>query len=113
MLRRKERGHVYNEESTGCAVCEQHGAIKSSNGVAVKTSLEGTGMNSVSGTCRQRGTHLGEVEEGRLTEQDVGQEHGAARQHFNLVFTIMMAPQELNKVPAEERVGGVELLSLS
>lgn len=87
-----------------CTVCEQIVAIKSSNGVALKTSLEVTGMNSVSGTCRQRVAHLGEVEEGRLTEQDVGQEHGAASQHFNLVFTVMMATQELSKVPGEERV---------
>lgn len=63
-------------------------------------------MNSVSGTSREKDAHLGEVEEGRLTEQDVGQEHGAASQHFNLVFTVMMTPQELAKVPGEGRVGG-------
>lgn len=43
-------------------------------------------------------THLREVEESRLTEQDVSQEHGATRQHFNLVFTEMVTPQEFKKV---------------
>lgn len=51
-------------------------------------------------------THLREIEESWLTEQDVSQEHGATRQHFNLVFTEMMAPQEFSKVPeTEEQVG--------
>lgn len=59
--------------------------------------------------------YLREVEESRLAEQDVSQEHGAAGQYLNLVFTIMMAPQELTKVPTSEsasrrdecgRVGG-------
>lgn len=70
-------------------------------------------MNSVSGTSRERDAHLGEVEEGRLAEQDVGQEHGATSQHFNLVFTVMMTPQELAKVAGEGRVGGTELTSMS
>lgn len=56
-------------------------------------------MNNVLVTSLERGAHLREVEEGRLTEQDVSQEHGATSQHFNLVFTVMMAPQELTKVP--------------
>lgn len=51
-------------------------------------------------------THLREVEESWLTEQDVSQEHRAARQHFNLVFTEMMAPQEFTKVPGNERTSG-------
>lgn len=51
-------------------------------------------------------THLREVEESRLTEQDVSQEHGATSQHFNLVFTEMMAPQEFTKVPGNERASG-------
>jgi len=47
--------------------------------------------------------HLREVEERRLTEQDVSQEHRAAGQHFDLVFTEMVAPQELAKVPGNEK----------
>lgn len=62
---------------------------------------------------RERDTYLGEVEEGRLTEQDVGQEHGAASQHFNLVFTVVVAPQKLTKVPGGGRVGRAELLVMS
>lgn len=45
--------------------------------------------------------HLGEVEEGRLAEQNVCQEHGSAGQHLDLVLTKIMAAQELAKVPGE------------
>lgn len=61
-------------------------------------------INDVSGTAGA--THLREVEESRLAEQDVSQEHRATCQHFNLVFTVMMAPQEFTKVPRNERAGG-------
>lgn len=44
-------------------------------------------------------TNLREIEESRFAEQDVSQEHRATSQHFNLVFTEMMAPQEFTKVP--------------
>lgn len=52
--------------------------------------------------------YLREVEESRLAEQDVSQEHRAAGQHLNLVFTVMMAPQELTKVPTSERASGTD-----
>lgn len=68
--------------------------------------FEVTQINNVLGTS-QGATHLGEVEEGRLAEQDVSQEYGATSQHFNLIFTVMMAPQELTKVPRNKRVGGI------
>lgn len=44
-------------------------------------------------------TYLRKVKESWLTEQDVSQEHGPAGQHFDLIFTEMMAPQESTKVP--------------
>lgn len=53
-------------------------------------------------------TYLREVEESRLAEQDVSQEHRAAGQYLNLVFTVMMAPQELTKVPTSERASGTD-----
>ena len=54
---------------------------------------------NVGGGEQSGGTHLGEIEESRLAEQDVRQIHRAAGQHLDLVFTEMMAPQELSKVP--------------
>lgn len=53
-------------------------------------------------TTKARPTYLWKVEESWLTEQDVSQEHGAAGQHFDLIFTEMMAPQESTKVPGFE-----------
>lgn len=51
-------------------------------------------------------THLWEIEEGWLTEQDVSQEDRATRQNFNLVFTEMVTPQEFSKVPGNRRGSG-------
>lgn len=57
---------------------------------------------------RHGAAYLREVEKSRLAEQDVSQEHGATGQYLNLVFTVMMTPQELTKVPTGERTSSAD-----
>lgn len=77
--------------------------LKRFNSATIKRFRFGENTSDLAFQPAHGATYLGEVEESRLTEQDVSQEHRAAGQYLNLVFTVMMAPQELTKVPASER----------